>query len=110
MAFSWLPSGNPKAAMSRDTVNVSQNNDSNPVALDSLVPRSIINVVAHAPTQASTGTWKKNARQQRITIESLRRAANPSSLSVSASADGVVVSSICTVAVVPSFMSANSFT
>src|SRR5205807_2496230 len=71
------PSGKTSAVIKRDPMKASQNNDNRLAALVSLTPLLVIKVVDQAATEASIGTWQKNARQQSHTIGSENRIARP---------------------------------
>src|SRR5262245_36127316 len=61
------PAGSKSAVTRRDPVNVNQNADSKVAAVVSLTPLAVISVVAQAATDASMGTWQKNAAQHNHT-------------------------------------------
>src|SRR5437667_9281487 len=71
------PSGKANAVIKRDPMKVSQNIDNSVDAPASLTPLSVINVVDQVATDASMGTWQKNARQQSQTIGSENRMPRP---------------------------------
>src|SRR6266436_99621 len=71
------PAGSKSAVISRDPVKVSQNTDSNVAAVASPTPLPVIRVVAQAATDASIGTWQKNAAQHSHTTGSESKMPRP---------------------------------
>src|SRR5438552_2984432 len=55
------PAGSKRAVINLDPVKASQNTDRKVAAVDSLTPLPVMRVVAQVATEASIGTWQKNA-------------------------------------------------